>query len=321
MIKLPLQLTPSELLSYDGASSFVKGLLQQSRSLRREGRLQEAERRAQDAVEASQEPEARISRALAMVHLADLRREMGRLGPALAGVQQAHRIFQRQPAHSQRHNEAVAAYALGLTQQLLGSDVEAMKWYQESRELLKRVKDDWSAVNAKAKVETCTRLRQWTETLSEYLTSTLNRTDANISTRLWVPVVPPSDSGGEFAIAELEIGQYRLEREAMLKGESFQVLRLKGNQRVSILAGDEYCIQKITDDRVREFLGAEEHDYALIAWDDENLEDLGELETLSESGYGNFVRDADGTVYFVHTAPTVIGGVVALLRPTAPPSE
>ena len=61
MINLPPQLTPSELLCCEDLPPFIDELLQGSRSLRREGRLPEAERCVLDAMQASQKPGANIS--------------------------------------------------------------------------------------------------------------------------------------------------------------------------------------------------------------------------------------------------------------------
>lgn len=144
MINLPSKLTPSELLCYEELPPFIDELLQGSRSLRREGRLPEAEHCALDGMQASQEPGANVSQAVALIHLADVHRDMGKLGPALADCQKAYRFFQRQPSHYQRHNEAVAAYALGLAHQLLGSEMDALKWYRKSGQLFERVKEDCS---------------------------------------------------------------------------------------------------------------------------------------------------------------------------------
>jgi len=128
MITLPLKLTPSESLCCEELPPSIDELLRGSRSLRRAGRLLEAERHALDAMQASQKPGTNVSQAMALIHLADVHRDMGKLGPALADCQKAYRIFQRQPSHYQRHNEAVAVYALGLVHQLLGSEMDAINY-------------------------------------------------------------------------------------------------------------------------------------------------------------------------------------------------
>lgn len=327
MINLPPQLTPSELLCCEELPPFIDELLRGSRSLRIGGELPRAERCALDAVEASQEAGTHVSRGAALIHLADVHREMGRLGPALADCRQAYRTFQRQASHYQRHSEGVAAYALGLVHQLLGSDVNALKWYQESSELLERVKKDWAAVNALTQVETCTRVQHWMETLSGYLTSVRTQMDASIATRIWVPIVLSGADGGGFSIAELEIDKYRVERELTINGESFHVRPLKGKRRIFLEPGLRYYVLEIPD-AARASLGASEGDYALIGQrQDADKEGPGVLETLGGPEFGHFERDDEGSdISFVRTDATVIGAedisesqigyIAALLKPT-----
>jgi tetratricopeptide (TPR) repeat protein len=280
-----------------------------------------------DAIEASQEPGTNISQAVALIHLADVHREMGKLGPALADCQKAYRFFQRQPSHYQRHNEAVAAYALGLAHQLLGSEMNALKWYQESDELFERVKDDWTTVNALAQVETCTRVRRWMETLSEYLTAVRTRTDTSLATGIWVPIVLSEGEEPGFAIAELEVDRYIVGRRLTVNGESFRVQPLKGTRRISLVPSVEYYALEIPDE-ARKPLGASEGDYALVGrGKNADKEGPGGLETLGGPEFGKFTRDAEGTINLIRSDATGIGGedigedlqvgyITALLKPT-----
>jgi tetratricopeptide (TPR) repeat protein len=330
MINLPPKLTPSELLSCEELPPFVDELLRGSRSRRREGRLTEAERYALDVIEASQEPDAIVSQAAALIHLADVHREMGRLGPALADCERAHPIFQRQSPHCQRHNEAVAAYALGLVHQLLGSEMDALKWYREAGQLFERAREHWATVNAQARVETCIRIRRWMETLSEYLTVARTRIGVNLSNRVWVPII--LSEGGEpgFAMAELEIDEYTVGDQLTVDGESFRMQPLKGGRRIS-LAPDVECYARGIPDEARASLGASEGDYALIRREGgPNQEGPGVLETLGGPKFGNFERDDKGNINFIGSGARVIGGgdigedlqvgyIAALLRPAAPP--
>ncbi|MFQ6101381.1 MAG: tetratricopeptide repeat protein [Anaerolineae bacterium] len=329
MINLPPELIPSELLYCEELPPFIDDLLQRSRSLRREGRLPETRRCALDAVEASQEPGANVSQAVALIHLADAHREMGKLGPALADCQKAHRIFQRQASHYQRHNEAVAAYALGLVHQLLGSEMDALRWYREAGQLFERVKDDWTTVNALAWIETCIRAQRWMKALSEYLIAGRTRTDVDPAARIWVPITLSDTEGGGFAIAELEIDKYTVGRELKVDGESFRVQPLKGKRRISLVPGVEYYALEIPD-KAREPLGASEGDYALVVrGEGADKEGPGVLETLSGPEFGSFERDDEGTINFIRADATVIGGkdigeelqvgyITALLRPKTP---
>ncbi|OQY23964.1 MAG: hypothetical protein B6I34_04105 [Anaerolineaceae bacterium 4572_32.1] len=323
MINLPPQLTPSELLCCEELPSFVAELLRNSRSQRKKGQLSAAMRRALDSIEASREPIANVSQAAALIHLADAHREMGRLGPTLTVCQQAYPIFQRQRSPCQRHNEAVTAYALGLTHQLLGNEMDALKWYQKAGQLFEQVKKDWAAVNAQGQTDICTRLQRWTETLGVYLTAVRARADANLATRIWLPIIPSGADGDEFAIAELEIEQYAIGNELQVNGKSFRLQQLKGSLPISLVLGARYDALEIPDG-AREILNGGGGDYALVVWREKaDKEGPGVLQTLTGPEFGEFERDAGGKINFVRTDATVIGGedmgevgyVTALLRP------
>jgi len=274
MINLPPKLTPSELLCCEELATFIDELLQSSRSLRREGRLPEAERCALDVIEASQEPGTNVSQAVALIHLADVHREMGKLGPALADCQKARPMFQRQSSHCQRHNEAVTVYALGLAHQLLGSEMDALRWYREADQLFEGV----------------------------------SRTDANLAARIWVPIVLSEGEEPGFAVAELEIDRYTVGRQLTVNGDSFRTQPLKGNRRVSLAPGIECYALRIPDE-ARGLLGANEGDYALVVREKKvRQEGPGVLETLGGPEFGNFERDDAGKINFIRPDATVIGG-------------
>ena len=323
MINLPLELTPSELLYYKTLPPFADKLLSNSRALRRQGRLSEAERCALDVMEASQKPGTTAGQAMALIHLADVHREMGKLGPALANCQKAHPIFQREPPRYQSHNEAVAGYALGLVHQLLGNEIDALKWYREADLVFERVKKTcWATINDVTQMETCTRIQRWMEAMSEYLTAVRIRTNANLGTGIWVPIILSDSGKPAFAVAELEIDKYIVERQLTVKGEAFRIQRLKGKRPTSLIPGVEYYALEIPD-KAQASLGASAGDYALVErGKDLDQEGPGVLETLGGPEFGNFERDAGGNIHFVRSDATVIGGadlqagyITALLKP------
>jgi len=328
MINLPPQLTPSELLYCDALPPFIDRLLAGSRSLRREGRLLEAEHCALDALEGDPDPGVSVAQALSLIHLADVHRDMGKLGPVLTNCRKAYRIFQRQTSRYQRHNEAVTAYALGLAHQLLGSEMDALRWYQEADQLFERVKDDWTAVNDLAHVDTCDRVRQWMETLSGHLTTARTQPDAGLISRIWVPIIPSDENGGKFAMAKLEIDSHIVGRQLTINGTPFRVQPLIKGQQLSLSPGVEYYALRIPNE-VHKPLGTHDGDYALIVRrKDADKEGPGILETLSGPEFGNFKRDDDGNIeFFGPDGAKVIGGkdigddfqigyIAALLKPT-----
>ncbi len=325
MINLPPELTPSELLCCEELAPFADNLLRDSRSRRREGRLPEAMRCALDGMEVSRAPIASVTQAAALIHLADVHREMGKLGPTLTVCQQAYPVFQRQHSPCQRHNEAVAAYALGLAHQLLGNKVDALRWYQKAGQLFEKAREDWATVNAQDQTKICTRLRRWIETLSTYLSAVRARADGNLTTRIWVPIIP-SAAGEEFAIAELEIDKYTIGSELWVAGKSFRLQQLKGALPVSLVLGAKYGALEIPAD-ARDLLGVGDEDYALVVWREKaDQEGPGVLRTLAGSAFGNFKRGSGGRINFVRTDARMIGAkdlgedlqfgyVTALLRP------
>lgn len=327
MTNLPSVTTPSELLCCEELPPFIDKLLQRSRSLRRKGHLAEAERCALDVVQVSREPGTNISLALALIHLADTHRKMGKLGPALAECQRAHSILQHQSSRARRHNEAMAAYALGLVHHLLGNEMDALKWYQEACQILERAKEDWGSVDSRDGVEICTQIRHWIEVLSTHLTAIRIHANSGRGTCFWMPTMLIKDEGSEFAMAELEIDTHVIGVELNVNGESFHIEPLTDKRPFSLKPGVEPWALGIPDE-VQEPLGASNGDYALVVWEkDADEVDASKLETLSEAQSGEFKRDTDGNIYFVCPARRVIGGedieedvevgwVAALLKPT-----
>jgi hypothetical protein len=251
---------------------------------------------------------------------------MGRLGPALDNCQSAYRIFQNQSSSQQRHNQAVAAYALGLVYQLLGSDMHALKWYQEADDLFEKVKGNWIAVKALDRIKACNHVRGWMETLGQYLTSERARADDNLGNRIWAPIILADGEKPKFAIVELGIDKHVISRQLAVNGNSFRVQSLKG-RRVSISPDDECYAVRIPQGAFSS-LGATEGDYALIVRGEVPDESKGlvVLETDGGPEFGEFRRDEAGQINFKRIDATVIGGdnidkdwqighIAALLKP------
>ncbi|MFW6135241.1 MAG: tetratricopeptide repeat protein [Chloroflexota bacterium] len=343
MIRLPQDLAPPELLSLDDLPAVVGELLHTSRSLRRQGAWSEAERHALDALEASREPGAQVSRAAALVHLSDVHLSLGRPADALGEARRAHRLFASQPSRHQRHNQAVAAYAIGLIHQSLGSRSDALRWYQKADDLLEAVKLDWSAVNATSRIKRCKRAQGWIRALCLPLTHERTRPAGSSNADIWIPVVLPGEESS-FTLAQLEVEQYIVAATLQLGGRSFRIQLLQDRPHPSLradaqhhalgLSADaEYYALKVPD-RALGLLGATEGDYALIVRRAHTPEPgPGVLETLSGPEFGRFKRDDSGQVNFVRSDATVIGGdqigddlrpasIAALLKPgPSPPPQ
>jgi hypothetical protein len=331
MIILLPQLTPSELIRYLDPAPFINELLQRSRSRRREGFLAEAERFALEALDDSREAADRVSQGAALICLADVHREMGKLGPALSDCQQAHRIFQRQPSRYQRHNEAVAAYALGLVHHLIGNNVDALKWYRTACKQFEKARREWAAVNDLNRVEACGYVLCWLKMLIGSLIAGQSGLEVNLPARFRVPAV--RSNGGEtgFAIVDMEIDRYRFNHHVMINGDFFRLRSIEKDQPVSLKPGIRCYALKIPVEAC-EFLRAGEGDYALIVWGrDADREGPGVLEALSGPEFGSFERNDEGNIRFVSFKEAVVigsedipddfgvGYIIALLKPESTP--
>lgn len=305
MMRLPEELTPSELLCLRNLLDYVDDLLRSARSLCSQGDCPQAERHALDALEASQKPGAQVSRAAALIHLSDIHLAMGRLADAIGEARRAHRLFGMQPSRYQRHNEAVAAYATGLGHQSVGSRADALRWYQRADELFDRVCLDWAAVDASSSLGRCRRAQQWLRALIRALTRAQAPPDCSAS--IWVPVIQ-SDDESSFAVAQLEVERYVVAGRLRLEGKSYRVELLQGQPLPSIQAGAEYYALEVPA-RALNLLRARQGDYALILRQRDLPEDgPGVIETLSGPEFGHFRRDGSGDISFVRPNAKIIGG-------------
>lgn len=326
MMRLPAKVTPSRLLCLRDLPEYVDNLLRGSRDSWSHGDCSEAERHALDALEVSQKPRAQASRAAALIHLSDLHLRMGRLGDAIDEARKAHRLFANQPSRYQRHNEAVAAYALGLAHHSLGSRADAIRWYQKADDLLDRVSLDWAAVNASSSLGRCRRAQQWVKALIRALTRAQAAARPDCSPSIWLPVVQLDDEPS-LALAQLKVERYVVAGTLQLEGKSYCIEVLQGQPWPSLQAGEEYYALEVPTHALN-LLKASQGDYALILRQQELPEDgLGVIETLSGPEFGQFRRDESGEINFVRPNAKIIGGkdidkempvgsVTALLRRT-----
>ncbi len=305
MIRVPPKMLPSEYLCLDDLPGFVNELLQTSRSLRLRRQYAEAEQRARDALEATRDAGAQLSRAAALIHLSDVHVTVGKLGSAVEEARRAHRLFTTQPSRYQRHNQAVAAYALGVLHQSLGNRADALRWYQKADELLERVSTYWAAVNDTANLERCERAQKWVQALMEALTHMPSGSD-DPAAALWFPVIL-SEEESDYALAQLEVERYVVAGTLRVGGKSFRLELPQGGSRLSLHADAEYYALEVPGEALNT-LGADEGDYALIVKQrGAAREGPGVLESLSGAEFGRFKRDQSGNVQFVRPDATVIG--------------
>ena len=305
MIRVPSRMLPSQFLCLDDLPRFVHELLETSCSLRLQRRVAEAEQHAREALDATRDAGGRLSRAAALIHLSDVHVTEGKLSKAMGEARKAHRLFASQPSRYQRHNEAVAAYAIGVLHQSLGSRADALRWYQRADDLLERVSIDWAAVDDSSNLDRCDRARKWIRALIEALTHTPRSSDDPIAA-LWFPVIL-SEEESDVTLAQLEVERYVVAGTLRVGGKSFRLELPQGQSRLSLHADAEYYALEVPDEALNT-LGADEGDYALIVRQRSPArEGPGVLESMSGAEFGRFKRDQWGNVHFVRTDATVIG--------------
>ncbi len=164
MIGIPPASAPPALAYVEQSSPLVRRLLEYCRSAMREQRWNHARLCAQDVIAICKETGDHMGEALALIHLADFYCEVGELGEAIERCAIAYQLFRQQAAPVQRHNEAVAAYALGLLSELQPTGfTDALSWYQEAAQLLGRAREYWATINYGAKVRLCNETRSTIE--------------------------------------------------------------------------------------------------------------------------------------------------------------
>ncbi len=165
MIGIPYEFAPSSLVHYEQVSLDVQVLLKDSRTFRLKREWMRAERCALDAQDICKDAIAHVGLAVAQLYLVDVYREVGELGRAMEQCKEAYQTLERQPARVQRHNEAVAAYALGLLHELrlFGGGTQALHWYRKALQQFKVAQEHWAALNNRSQFKTCQRVCQWIE--------------------------------------------------------------------------------------------------------------------------------------------------------------
>ncbi|RME39059.1 MAG: hypothetical protein D6793_01725 [Thermoflexia bacterium] len=277
---------------------------------------QRAERVAREALEAARARRFSLGEALSLVCLSEVQRETGRLGPALQSAREAYHILQRQPPMLQRHNEALAAYNLGLLHHLLGNRPEALNWYDTACRLFGLAREYWSVHNRPDEARKCRELERWVSRLSRTLASPNGE---NFS--LLIPV--PTPDGGPPLVACVRMGPSWKESSVSIDGEPYRILLLPTSQAREVLPTGRDCQIFPIPEEARQRMGGGERDYLLCGPfpPDPSLPYLI-VETPEGDEYvptAKFQRDPSGRVEIEGRAATVIGfySPFALLRPAS----
>jgi len=303
MIRLVLtdEFVPANLLYYKAASDFLEQLLKTGNRHRQQGELAEAKQCAQKARQTSQEAQAHVERALSSILLSEVHRELGRLGPALQCAQEAFDILQRQTIAVQRHNEAIAAYALGLVHHQLGNDAEALKWYHTAQGALEWARKYWAGREDSERYHACVRLARWLRILSDSLSHEEERDGTSL---VIVPTRLVGDADGVFSVVELKIDGYLLGQNLTINSHSFQVHAIPGSRGVQreerlLFDRENYVVFELPEPVLSQ-TGAEKGDHVLVRRTDRRdlkvpyyiMEEVGGL------AFGHFEQDPGDPAQF-----------------------
>ncbi len=140
-MRVPFDFAASSLLHHEHTPFVVQTLFVKSHKHREKYEWIKAERCALDALAFCRDARDPVGLALGQLYLADFYRDVGELGQAMQLCTKAYDAIKGQIGQAQRHNEAVAAYALGLLYelQLFGNAMQAVHWYQKALDQFKMV--------------------------------------------------------------------------------------------------------------------------------------------------------------------------------------
>lgn len=173
MIGFPSVPEPSSLLWVEKLNRRAAALREECERLLRIDRSRSIESICQDAQSLHTDGDHQGC-GVTLVHLSDICRAQGRLGPALRFSERAEQTFTGWPENRPKHNHAVTLYSLGLINQLLGSDKEAWDYYSEALDEFEEALEHWDSViaaqpNASNGREECELILPWLEMLMEYV--------------------------------------------------------------------------------------------------------------------------------------------------------
>lgn len=315
VIYLAHSYTPSSLLYIDSLPVFVQDLLRRAREQRQAGDWEQAESSATEAQHYFEQAHDQAGIAITLIHLVDINRERGQTDLLLAGAQQAYRLLQSHPALEQRHNEAVAAYNLGLVHYVLGDNSKALAWHRTAQMAFER---------ARKKLWLPRRNLYW----AGHCVEMVERLQA-VSNALAHPTALPGKSivsrNGTFSTDQLSESDPILGQQLTIDGIDFQVYTLNGSKVAIMPEGTYHIIQALP--RTCLLIGARAGDYVLAkeAPKEDPLVPYYVARADGELVLGHFERDPEKPSQwrFVSIDARIIGGVgkwplynpIALLRP------
>lgn len=326
MIHLPPNLVPSALLYRESLSQTACQLLDEAEEHRQLGNLQAIEHELSKLRRSSQKRQMHIEHAAVLICLTDIYREDGRLGPARRCAHKAYTIFRRQVNSAQRHNQAVAAYSLGLIYHLLSEAQDAADWYRTALRMLELACEHWAQRNMGKQFADCKELERWVRALDECL---YHEDEHNGFRSILLPALVLGEEKNSLSVAELDVNCYHLNQRLIIGDRVFQVKTLLLNGKLGLpgqlmLKGEEYRILSIPDEACSE-LNVQEGDHVLVQRTDQADPNVPYYVVEGAAGpvFGKFSRDpSTGEISFKNVVTgRIIGDVrfvyapIALLRP------
>lgn len=272
------------------------------------GRLEDAERLAQEALEAARKGHHALGEGIAAVFSSSLYWGTNRTEPALRLAQRARDLLKQQPGPDQRHNEAIAALNLGLVCHLMGDYAGALNEYYAARQLLDTAHQYWTGQKELEQARRCEHLIQWVEHLTERL---IDSAPHERALTLFLPV--PFANG---ATATLW-GEYDRDASLILDGKTLRIIPMRDRL---ILTADCYVFSVPKDSPVHRLIQeqvGEDGDH-ILAQPGEPLPDDPFHISLDPEGILKFVRQQDGAIIGEPQTVRILGGTsLARYRPVA----
>jgi tetratricopeptide (TPR) repeat protein len=308
------EFAPSSLVYYEQAPLEAQSLLRDAHSFSLKRDWSEAERCALGAQDICRKAVTYAGSAVAQVHLAEIYGQVGELGKAMEQCKIAYQVLNSQPARIQRHNEAVAAYAMAILYELhiLGSGAQTLHWYEKALCQFKTAQEYWASVNDMSQHRICKVIHQWIEKRKRQIANFETRKQAKLPT---FNVRQLDSEGTPFAKEDSFQGYIVDSNHVWIDGTTYYLhagrLPERGN-------GERYYYfaLRVPEDHwaVSE---AQAGDYVLIRqqwWvNGEQLAEQGRPGVVWEPGSGwlevNFKRGRDGKVRFHHPHPRIIGSL------------
>jgi tetratricopeptide (TPR) repeat protein len=312
VISIPLEFLPSSLVvtSEIGTGHSVQ-LLARSRQALAGRHWTDAERCALNARDACERIGGRMEGyAIALIHLADIYRAVGRLGPALEFSDEAQRLLDNLPHPKHYHNRAIANYALALTHHILGNDCKALHRYQQAQKLFDQAYRYWGRTcppnhleEAQGRQAACDRVGQWLSILSDSIQDQLSLLSDGQSFHLvWFPVFRAETSirDGEYELVRFFTTIREAEDQVYVGDQPYLLLSPSINKSSSLPILDfrvlHYAVEVGEDDPADDL---KKGDLALVRDDSLAVAHIGQADQIGHCEWGDFIRNADGSIVFV----------------------